>query len=141
PFLKSKVGPKLLYSVALFGVCIIIFGISKNLYVSFIVLMLGGAFDAVSMIIRQSILQYKTPEHLKGRVSSVNSIFVSSSNELGAFESGVAASLIGLVPAILFGGTMTIISVIVIAISIKTIRRVELEYATLHSRSRLFSLK
>lgn len=127
PLLKSRVGPKLLYSVALFGVCIIIFGLSKNLYLSFFVLMLGGAFDAVSMIIRQSILQYKTPEHLKGRVSSVNSIFVSSSNELGAFESGVAASLIGLVPAILFGGTMTIISVIVIAISIKAIRRVKLE--------------
>ncbi len=89
--------------------------------------MLGGAFDAVSMIIRQSILQYKTPEHLKGRVSSVNSIFVSSSNELGAFESGVAASFLGLVPAILFGGTMTIITVIVIAISIKAIRRVKLE--------------
>lgn len=127
PLLKSRVGPKLLYSVAMFGLCIIIFGISKNVYLSFFVLMLGGAFDAVSMIIRQSILQYKTPEHLKGRVSSVNSIFVSSSNELGAFESGVAASFLGLVPAILFGGTMTIITVIVIAISIKAIRRVKLE--------------
>lgn len=127
PLLKSKVGPKLLYSVAMFGLCIIIFGISKNVYLSFFVLMLGGAFDAVSMIIRQSILQYKTPEHLKGRVSSVNSIFVSSSNELGAFESGVAASLMGLIPAILFGGTMTIITVIVIAISIKAIRKVELK--------------
>ncbi len=127
PLLKSRVGPKLLGSVAMFGVCIIVFGISKNVYLSFGVLMLGGAFDAVSMIIRQSILQYKTPEHLKGRVSSVNSIFVSSSNELGAFESGVAASLLGLVPAIIFGGTMTIITVIVIAISIKAIRRVKLE--------------
>ncbi len=127
PLLKSRVGFKLLGSVAMFGVCIIVFGISKNLYLSFGVLMLGGAFDAVSMIIRQSILQYKTPEHLKGRVSSVNSIFVSSSNELGAFESGVAASLLGLVPAIIFGGTMTIITVIVIAISIKAIRNVKLE--------------
>ncbi|SMC50508.1 MFS transporter [Moheibacter sediminis] len=127
PLLKSKVGPKLLYSVAMFGLCIIIFGISKNVYLSFFVLMLGGAFDAVSMIIRQSILQYKTPEHLKGRVSSVNSIFVSSSNELGAFESGLAATFMGLVPAILFGGTMTIITVIVIAIAIKAIRKVELD--------------
>lgn len=126
PLLKSSVGPKLLYSVAMFGLCIIIFGISKNVYLSFFILMLGGAFDAVSMIIRQSILQYKTPEHLKGRVSSVNSIFVSSSNELGAFESGVAASLMGLVPAIIFGGTMTIITVVVIAFSIKAIRKVEL---------------
>lgn len=127
PLLKSRVGPKLLGSVAMFGVCIIIFGLSKNFWLSFGILMLGGAFDAVSMIIRQSILQYKTPEHLKGRVSSVNSIFVSSSNELGAFESGVAASLLGLVPAILFGGTMTIITVIVIAISIKAIRKVKLD--------------
>src|SRR5690554_2706457 len=110
----------------MFGICIIVFGLSQNIYLSFAVLMIGGAFDAVSMVIRQSILQFKTPEHLKGRVSSVNSIFVSSSNELGAFESGVAASLLGLVPAILFGGTMTIVTVIVIAISIKAIRKVEL---------------
>jgi len=127
PLLKSRVGPKLLGSVAMFGVCIIIFGLSKNFWLSFGILMLGGAFDAVSMVIRQSILQYKTPEHLKGRVSSVNSIFVSSSNELGAFESGVAASLMGLVPAILFGGTMTIITVIVIAVLIKQIRKVTLD--------------
>lgn len=127
PLLKSRIGPKLLGSVALFGACIIIFGISKNFYLSFFVLMLGGAFDAVSMVIRQSILQYKTPERLKGRVSSVNSIFVSSSNELGAFESGVAASLLGLVPAIIFGGTMTILTVIVIAVLIKAVRRVRLE--------------
>jgi MFS family permease len=127
PLLKSRVGFKLLGSVAMFGVCIIVFGLSKNIFLSFFVLMLGGAFDAVSMIIRQSILQYKTPENLKGRVSSVNSIFVSSSNELGAFESGLAASLIGLVPAIIFGGTMTVITVIVIAVSIKAIRKVKLE--------------
>lgn len=127
PLLKSKVGPKLLTSVALFGVCIICFGLSRNVYLSFFILMLGGAFDAVSMVIRQSILQYKTPENLKGRVSSVNSIFVSSSNELGAFESGLAASLMGLVPAIIFGGTMTILTVIVIALSIKAIRKVELK--------------
>lgn len=127
PLLKSKVGPKLLTSVALFGVCIICFGLSKNVYLSFFILMLGGAFDAVSMVIRQSILQYKTPENLKGRVSSVNSIFVSSSNELGAFESGLAASLMGLVPAIIFGGSMTILTVIVIGLSIKAIRKVELK--------------
>lgn len=127
PLLKSRIGLKLLGSVAMFGMCIIIFGLSKNLFLSFAVLMMGGAFDAVSMVIRQSILQYKTPEHLKGRVSSVNSIFVSSSNELGAFESGVAASLMGLVPAIIFGGTMTIITVIVIAVSIRAVRKVKLE--------------
>lgn len=127
PLLKSRVGPKLLGSVAMFGVCIIVFGISKNVYLSFFVLLLGGAFDAVSMIIRQSILQYKTPENLKGRVSSVNSVFVSSSNELGALESGIAATFLGLVPAIIFGGSMTILTVILIALSIKQVRKVKLE--------------
>lgn len=127
PLLKSNVGPKLLGSVAMFGVCIIVFGLSKSVYLSFFVLLLGGAFDAVSMIIRQSILQYKTPENLKGRVSSVNSIFVSSSNELGAFESGVTASLMGLIPAIVFGGFMTILTVFIIAMSIRAVRTVELE--------------
>lgn len=127
PLLKSKVGPKLLYSVGLFGVCIIVFGLSGNVYLSFFILMLAGAFDAVSMIIRQSILQYKTPEHLKGRVSSVNSVFVSSSNELGALESGLAATFLGLVPAILFGGSMTILTVIIIAICFRQVRKVTLE--------------
>lgn len=74
PIFRARVGPKLLGSVAGFGLCIIIFGLSKNFYLSFVILMIGGAFDAISVIIRQSILQYKTPENLKGRVSSVNSI-------------------------------------------------------------------
>lgn len=126
PVLKSRVGFKLLGSVIGFGICIICFGLSKNFYLSFGILMLGGAFDAVSVVIRQSILQYKTPENLKGRVSSVNSIFVSSSNELGALESGIAASLLGLVPSIIFGGIMTILVVIFIAWRIKAIRHVEL---------------
>ena len=127
PLLKGNVGPKLLGAVALFGVCIISFGLTRNVYICFAILLLGGAFDAVSMVIRQSILQIKTPENLKGRVSSVNSIFVSSSNELGALESGVAATFLGLVPAIVFGGSMTIITVIVIAILIKPIRNVQLQ--------------
>ena len=127
PLLRGNVGPKLLGAVALFGVCIISFGLTRNVYICFAILLLGGAFDAVSMVIRQSILQIKTPENLKGRVSSVNSIFVSSSNELGALESGVAATFLGLVPAIIFGGSMTIITVIVIAILIKPIRNVQLK--------------
>ncbi|UYW02617.1 MFS transporter [Flavobacterium agricola] len=127
PLLNGNVGPKLLGAVALFGVCIICFGLTRNVYLCFAILMLGGAFDAVSMVIRQSILQIKTPEKLKGRVSSVNSIFVSSSNELGALESGIAATFLGLVPAIVFGGTMTILTVIIIAVVIKPIRNVELK--------------
>ena len=125
--LKGNVGPKLLGAVAMFGVCIISFGFSQNLYLCFVILMFGGAFDAISMVIRQSILQIKTPENLKGRVSSVNSIFVSSSNELGALESGIAATFLGLVPGIIFGGTMTILTVIFIAFFIKPIRKVTLE--------------
>jgi len=128
PFLlKGNVGPRLLGAVALFGVCIIGFGLTRNIYLCFTILMFAGAFDAVSMVIRQSILQLKTPENLKGRVSSVNSIFVSSSNELGALESGIAATFLGLVPAIIFGGSMTIITVILIAVLIKPIRNVELK--------------
>ena len=125
--LKGNVGPKLLGAVALFGLCIITFGLTRNVYICFVILFFAGAFDAVSMVIRQSILQLKTPENLKGRVSSVNSIFVSSSNELGALESGVAATFLGLIPPIIFGGSMTIITVILIAILIKPIRRVELK--------------
>ncbi|MFV0218337.1 MFS transporter [Empedobacter falsenii] len=125
--LKGNVGPKLLGAVAMFGICIISFGFSQNLYLCFVILMFGGAFDAISMVIRQSILQIKTPENLKGRVSSVNSIFVSSSNELGALESGIAATFLGLVPGIIFGGTMTILIVILIAFFIKPIRKVTLE--------------
>lgn len=127
PLLKKNVGPKLLISVAMFGVCIICFGLSTSFYLSFVILLFGGAFDAISMVIRQSILQYKTPENLKGRVSSVNSLFVSSSNELGALESGIMASLLGLVPSIVFGGTMTILVVLVITFSIRAIRDVKLE--------------
>ncbi|WP_291067154.1 MULTISPECIES: MFS transporter [unclassified Empedobacter] len=125
--LKGNVEPKLLGAVAMFGICIISFGFSQNLYLCFVILMFGGAFDAISMVIRQSILQIKTPENLKGRVSSVNSIFVSSSNELGALESGIAATFLGLVPGIIFGGTMTILTVILIAFFIKPIRKVTLE--------------
>ncbi len=125
--LKGNVGPKLLIAVAMFGVCIIGFGLSKNVYVCFGILLLGGAFDAISMVIRQSILQIKTPENLKGRVSSVNSIFVSSSNELGALESGIAATFLGLVPGIIFGGTMTLVTVFVVMLLIKQIRKVELK--------------
>ncbi len=125
--LKGNVGPRLLFAVAMFGICIISFGLSRNLYLCFAILLFGGAFDAVSMVIRQSILQIKTPENLKGRVSSVNSIFVSSSNELGALESGIAATFLGLVPGIVFGGSMTVLTVIVVAVLLKQIRNVELK--------------
>jgi len=104
-------GRQMLYSVAGFGVCMIVFALSKNFYLSVACLLLSGSFDFVSVVVRSSILQLFTANEMKGRVSSVNSIFVGSSNELGAFESGTAASLMGLVPSVIFGGVMTLIVV------------------------------
>jgi hypothetical protein len=86
----------------------IIFALSKNFYATLFVLMLGGMFDNVSVIIRATIIQVYTPDEMRGRVSSVNGIFIGSSNELGSFESGVAAKLMGLVPSVVFGGSMTL---------------------------------
>ncbi|MCC6448625.1 MAG: MFS transporter [Chitinophagaceae bacterium] len=110
--LKSNVGKKLFVSVGLYGLCILLFGISSSFVISFGLLFMAGLFDGVSVVIRQSILQIKTPSEIKGRVSSINMMFISSSNELGAFESGFAARLMGTIPAIIFGGIMTIIVVL-----------------------------
>jgi MFS family permease len=109
--LKNNIGMKLLVSVFLFGLCILFFGISTNVYLSFFLLLSAGLFDGVSVVIRHSILQLNTPEELKGRVSSINMMFISSSNELGAFESGFTARLMGTVSAVVFGGVMTMLVV------------------------------
>jgi len=98
----------MLLAVAGFGVTTIIFALSTNFYLSLIMLGLTGAFDSVSVIIRQTILQIFPPDHLRGRVAAVNGIFVSSSNEIGAFESGLAARLFGTVPSVLLGGVVTL---------------------------------
>jgi len=108
----KNAGIKLLISIFCFGTSIIIFGISSIFYLSLFALFLYGLTDGISMIIRQTILQLKTPDEVRGRVASVNSIFISSSNELGAFESGLTAKLMGTVPAVVFGGLMTLISVV-----------------------------
>lgn len=109
--LGKGAGRLMLYSVAAFGICIIIFGISTSFWLSFTCLFFAGMFDAVSVNLRSSLVQLQTPDHMKGRVSSVNSIFLTSSNELGAFESGLAASLMGTVPSVIFGGCMTLLIV------------------------------
>lgn len=114
PPLKNS-GIKLLWSVVAFGICTLFFALSTNFYLSFFLLVLTGAFDNVSVIIRHTILQLMTPDQMRGRVSSVNSIFIGSSNEIGAFESGLAAQLLGLVPSIIFGGAMTIVIVALVA--------------------------
>jgi MFS family permease len=104
-------GRNLFLSVTAFGIATILFGISTNFYFSLFFLFLTGAFDNVSVVIRHTILQLYTPDEMRGRVAAVNSIFIGSSNEIGAFESGVAASAMGLKASVLFGGIMTILVV------------------------------
>ncbi|MEN9569056.1 MAG: hypothetical protein RL172_287 [Bacteroidota bacterium] len=106
--MKKKQGIKLLLAVAGFGACIILFGISKWYWLSFTALLLSGVLDGVSVVVRGNIIQLKTPDELRGRVMSVNSMFINSSNEIGQFESGVAAKLMGVVTSVVFGGCMTI---------------------------------
>jgi len=109
--LKSGAGRKLLWAVAGFGVATIGFALSKNLYLSLFLLFLTGVFDSVSVIVRQTLVHTYTPEYMKGRVSAVNNIFIGSSNEIGGFESGAAAKLMGTVPSVVFGGLMTVLVV------------------------------
>ncbi|WP_116771464.1 MFS transporter [Maribacter litoralis] len=125
--LHKNAGKKLLLAVFGFGVCMIVFGLSTYFWLSVIALFLSGAVDGVSMIIRQTILQLKTLDNMRGRVASVNSMFVGSSNELGAFESGVTAKLMGTVTAVVFGGTMTLLTVGLTAIVSPKFRRLDLQ--------------
>lgn len=106
--LKNKPGQKLFLCVAGFALSIIVFGISTNFYLSFLMLLFSGMFDAVSVVIRSTILQLVTPDAMRGRVSAVNTIFVSSSNEFGDFESGVMANWLGTVRAVVVGGCLTL---------------------------------
>jgi MFS family permease len=126
PPLKNA-GRNLLMSVAAFGLCIIIFGISTNIYLSATVLALSGAFDNVSVVVRHTILQLMTPDHMRGRVAAVNSVFIGSSNEIGEFESGVAARLLGLVPSVIFGGSVTMLVVGITARFAPKLKKLNLE--------------
>jgi len=125
--LHKNAGKKLLYAIFGFGLCIIVFGLSTYFWLSVFALFMSGAVDGVSMIIRQTILQLKTPDHMRGRVASVNSIFVGSSNELGAFESGLTAKWMGAVTAVVFGGTMTLLTVGITAFSLPSFRKLDLQ--------------
>ena len=119
-------GKKLLLSVAAFGFFTIIFALSTNFYLTIFLLALIGAFDNISVVIRHTILQLMTPDNMRGRVSAVNGIFIGSSNEIGAFESGVAAGLMGLVPSVIFGGGMTVVIVITIALLSKPLLKLHM---------------
>lgn len=126
PFNKNA-GMKLLSAIFAFGICIIVFGVSTIFWLSVAALFLSGVVDGISVVIRQTILQLKTPDHMRGRVSAVNSIFVGSSNELGAFESGLTAKLMGTVTAVVFGGTMTLITVLITGAISPTFRKLDLQ--------------
>ena len=124
--ISKNAGKKLLTAIFGFGICIIIFGISSIFWISIVALFFSGVTDGVSMVIRQTILQLKTPDNMRGRVASVNSMFVGSSNELGAFESGLTAKLMGTVTAVVFGGTMTLITVVTTGAVNPTLRNLDL---------------
>ncbi len=124
--ISRNAGMKLLMAIFGFGVSIIVFGISTVFWISIVALFFSGMTDGVSMVIRQTILQLKTPDDMRGRVSSVNSMFVGSSNELGAFESGFTAKLMGTVTAVVFGGTMTLITVVTTGIVSPSFRALDL---------------
>jgi MFS family permease len=123
--LQRKQGRLLLYAVAGFGICIILFGLSTIFWLSFAALVLSGILDGISVVVRSTILQLKTPDSMRGRVSSINSMFINSSNELGQFESGVAAKLVGVVPAVVLGGCMTLFVVIVTWLKAPSLRKLE----------------
>jgi MFS family permease len=124
--LQRHAGRALLFAVAGFGACIIAFALSRELWLSALFLMMSGMCDGVSVVLRSTILQLATPDHMRGRVSSINGIFIGSSNELGAFESGVAARLLGLVPSVIFGGCMTMLVVAATAKLAPKLRRLDL---------------
>lgn len=125
--LHTKPGIKLLAAVFGFGIFIIIFGISRNFYLSVLALFTTGALDGVSVVIRQTILHLKTPDEMRGRVAAVNSMFIGSSNEIGAFESGLTARWMGTVPAVVFGGCMTLLVVITTYLVSPALRKLELK--------------
>jgi MFS family permease len=123
--MKKAQGKKLLLAVAGFGICIILFALSEWFILSFAALIIAGMLDGVSVVVRGTVMQLKTPDHMRGRVSSVGSMFINSSNELGQFESGMAARLMGVVPSVVFGGCMTLFIVVLTWIKAPTLRKFE----------------
>ena len=123
---RRHAGAILLWVVAGFGATILGFAVSRSFWLSAGLLALGGAFDSVSMVIRVVIVQLSSPDHMRGRISAVNSVFISVSNELGAFESGLAAQLLGAVPSVLLGGAVTMLTVAAVALRSKELRRMHL---------------
>jgi MFS family permease len=111
----KNAGPMMFWAVAVFGLCMVVFALSTNFYLSLAMLAFSGAMDIVSVVVRQTLVQVSTPDELRGRVQSVNFLFIGSSNELGEFESGAAAAIMGTVPSVIFGGVAVLAVVGVIA--------------------------
>jgi MFS family permease len=116
-------GRTILLTVIVFGVATIVFGLSKSFGVALFALFVLGAADNISVVIRQTVLQLLTPDSMRGRVTAVSVIFIGSSNELGEFESGIAASLLGLVPSVVFGGAMSLVAVVAVSLIWPELRR------------------
>ena len=107
--MERRVGARLLWAVALFGLCMVVFGLSTNLALSMAALAISGAADMVSVVVRQTLVQLETPDDMRGKVGAVNSVFIGASNQLGEFESGATAALLGPVGSVLFGGIGTLL--------------------------------
>lgn len=123
--LRKKQGKILLIAVVGFGICIIGFGLSKLYWLSFFFLVISGILDGISVVVRGTIVQLKTPDHIRGRVLSANSIFIMSSNEMGQFESGLMAKWMGVVRSVVFGGSMTILVAFLVGGFNKKLRNME----------------
>ncbi|MBP9740021.1 MAG: MFS transporter [Chitinophagaceae bacterium] len=123
--MRKKQGQRMMMAVAGFGICIIVFGLSTFYAISFIALLISGMCDGISVMVRGTILQLTTPDEMRGRVSSVNSMFINSSNELGMMESGIASRLMGLRPSVIFGGAMTLLVVIITWFKAPKLRKME----------------
>jgi MFS family permease len=130
--ITRNAGWKLLAAVFAFGLCMIVFGVSTSFWLSFAALFVSGVVDGVSVVVRNTILQLETPTHIRGRVSSVNMMFVGSSNELGAFESGLTAKLMGTVPAVVVGGLLTLVITVACGVAWPELR--EMEFVTAPKR-------
>ena len=124
--LRENAGTWLFIAVGGFGACVLAFGFSRSFGFSLFALGLSGAFDSVSMIIRGTAVQLSSPNAMRGRISAVNSIFIGSSNEIGEFESGVAARFLGTVPAVIFGGVMCLFTVAVVGMVSPKLRKLDL---------------
>jgi len=121
--MKQITAMRMFWAVAGFGVCMIGFGLSHIFWLSMMFLAISGIFDSISMLIRGTLMQLLTPDTMRGRVSAINSMFIISSNEIGSFESGTAAKLLGLVPSVVFGGCMTLVVVLTTALSSSKLRK------------------